>query len=139
MEISICSVFFFWKLPLYISRFLQFWYILSLCSNKKIKVDQFEISEILRLIKLTISELECHKTAIASGQLTQDQKDCQLNIKKLTLNQQVEEDLNRKECFSEKLRRKSVSASISLGTQIKHSLKRRQSQIIRKKVVSYKI
>ena len=47
------------------------------------KVDQFEVSEILRLIKLTISELECHKTAIASGQLTQDQKDCQLNIKKL--------------------------------------------------------
>ena len=101
------------------------------------KVDQFEVSEILRLIKLTISELECHKTAIASGQLTQDQKDCQLNIKKLTLKEQVEEDLTRKECFSEKLRRKSVSASISLGTQIKHSLKRRQSQIIRKKVVSY--
>ena len=100
--------------------------------NKKIKVDQFEVSEILHLIKLTISELECHKMAIASGQLTQDQKDCQLNIKKLTLKEQLEENLDRKECLSDKLRRKSISMSL----EIRHSLKRRQSQIISRKVIS---
>ena len=111
--------------------------------NKKVKVDMLMFSDIIKSINQTVAELERHGSAVVSGQLTRDQVQCQLKIRELSINksQELIQDSTAdsdKKCFSERLRRKSIKLNESIGKHFKYSLKRRQSQIIRNKVRTFR-
>ena len=111
--------------------------------NKKVKVDMLMFADIIKSINQTVAELERHGSAVVSGQLTRDQVQCQLKIRELSINKSQEliqdsTDDSDKKCFSERLRRKSIKLNESIGKHFKYSLKRRQSQIIRNKVRTFR-
>ena len=136
-----------WKLVLKrwerVGKNVQIMFNTWIQQNKKVKVDMLLFGDIIKSINQTSAEIESHRAAITCGQLTEDQKQCQLKIRNLSIHKSQEivstnleaaDNNGRGICFSERLRRKSVKLNESIGKHLKCSLRRRNSQIIRNKV-----
>lgn len=103
------------------------------------KVEMMLLASILKMMNHTHMELQHHQVAIISGQLTPEHLEKQLHNQRRVSNigEKAKRDKNvpthlsleKGECFSEKLRRKSFNINHSLGVSIQHSLKRRPSHV----------
>ena len=98
------------------------------------------MAEIIKLINLTSAELEGHRAAVTSGQLTEDQKKCQQRVRQpgqarsqeIVKNTESEHEENT---LRSRMRRKSIIFNNAFGKQLKSSLKRTPTQMMRTKVV----
>ena len=103
------------------------------------------MADIIKLINLTWTDLEGHRMAVTSGQLTEDQKLSQLRqtTHRLEMEKQrtaetskdVDHEDGEENSLQGRIRRKSVIFNNSIGKHIKISLKRKPTQMMRSKVV----
>ena len=102
------------------------------------------MAEIIKLINLTSAELEGHRAAVTSGQLTEDQKLCQERIRiredkgqgrSQETVKNTETEHGEENTLRGRMRRKSIIFNNAIGKQLKSSLKRTPTQMMRTKVV----
>ena len=107
--------------------------------ERNVKVDLIILAEIIKMINLTSAELEGHRAAVTCGQLTEDQKECQQKtrirqsqeISKDEENENIEESIT----LRGRIRRRSIIFNNAIGKQLKSSMKRTPTQMLRTKVV----
>lgn len=92
------------------------------------------------MINLTSAELEGHRAAVTCGQLTEDQKECQQKTR-IRQSQEISKDdgdnneSNEENSLRGRIRRRSIIFNNAIGKQLKCSLKRTPTQMMRTKVV----
>lgn len=107
-------------------------------TEKAVKVDLISMAEIIKLINLTSAELEGHRAAVTSGQLTEDQKKCQQRVRQpgQARSQEIvktESEHGEENTLRGRMRRKSIIFNNAFGKQLKSSLKRTPTQMMRTK------
>ena len=110
------------------------------------KVEMVTLASILKMMNQMGIELHHHQVAVISDQLSPDHLERQLHNQRRVSNigERAKIDkhtpnhlsLEKGQCFSEKLRRKSFNFNHTLGVSIQHSLRRRPSHQVPKNELS---
>ena len=91
------------------------------------------------MINLTSAELEGHRAAVTCGQLTEDQKECQQKTRIRQSQPEISKDEDNENIeemtLRGRIRRRSIIFNNAIGKQLKSSMKRTPTQMLRTKVV----
>ena len=104
------------------------------------KIDMMTLASILKTISQTSLELHQHCMAVIGDKMADKKNDKKISSQKICVSKEEKVrmlqknetiPLEKSQCFSEKLRRKSVNFNETLGLSIQHSQRRRPSQVPR--------